>query len=248
MEIDREFQQLEEQKLKKIRIFKTLNVIMSILLPIFIFWLAVIISSVNTLIPVAYPERKFVIMFLQIYSLVLIIILFHFRIKKPKEDEKLDSGYSRMGWLIIKHSHHKEELINHEVKVGNKFICAGCYGGILGLSVGEIFGLIYVSNFDRGTIYLGLISVHIGIILTSISFLKYIISVYGFKRLLINACLPLGLWIILIGADIYFRNFISVVYNFFIILFLGFERLYLTFLDHKPQESSKKNHKSTKQI
>jgi len=240
LEIDREFQPVEEQRLKKIIPFIPLNVIMSILLPIFLFWLAVIISSVNTLIPVAYLKRMFVFRFLQIYSLIIIIILFHFRLKKPENDEKLESGYSQLGWLIIKHSHHKKELMSHEVKIGYKFMCAGCYGGILGLSVGEIFGLIYVSNFDRGTIYLGLILVHIGIILTSSSFLKYIIPVYGFKRLLSNACLPLGIWIILIGSDIYFRNFVSVVFNFFIILFLGFERLYLTFLDHKPQESSKK--------
>jgi len=220
---------------------------MCIFLPIFLFWLAVIISSVNTLIPVTYLERMFVFRFLQIYSLLLIIMLFHFRLKKPENDEKLENGYSQLGWLIIKHSHHKKELMKHEVKVGNKFICAGCYGGVLGLSVGEIFGSIYVSNFNTGSIDFGLIIVHIGIIITSISFSKYSITVYGFKRLLINACLPLGLWMILIGTDIYFSNFISVVYNFFIILFLGFERLYLTFLDHKPQESSKRKHKSTKQ-
>ena len=113
------------------------------------------------------------------------------------------------------------------------YICCGCYGGAFGLILGEIVGFIYLINYNEPNITVGLISFLIGIILILISFAKYIREIFGWKRLLLNSSLALGTWLIIIGINIYFQNFYSILYYLIVVPFIGIQRLTLSNLDHQ---------------
>jgi len=165
-----------------------------------------------------------------------------------KNGEKKESKdiYLKIGWITLKTSHHKAGSENHELRVGDHNICCGCYGGALGLILGEIVGLIYLIYliyYNEPIKMVGLISFFIGIILILISFAKYIREIFGWRRLLLNSCLAFGTWLIIIGINIYFQNFYSILYYLIVVPFIGIQRLTLSNLDHqvnkKVEEESK---------
>ncbi|QEE16861.1 hypothetical protein DSAG12_02691 [Promethearchaeum syntrophicum] len=156
-----------------------------------------------------------------------------------KEKSNFKSVYLKIGWITLKTSHHKPGNINHELKIGEHNICCGCYGGALGLIIGEIIGSLYLFYYNEPSKIIGLISFFLGIILILISFAKYIWEVYDWKRLLLNSCLALGTWLIIIGINIYFLNFYSVLYYFIVVPFIGIQRLTLSSLDHQVNKENK---------
>ena len=232
-----------EQILRNQKKIINLNVSLTLSIPVLIFWLEVLLLSYNPLIDEFYLNRLIFIEFLLILSIFLIFPLSHIRIKKPDDSENLSREYIRIGWLIMKLSHHKKGVRDHEIHLGNRKICAGCFGGVLGLIVGISLGFGYISNFNTGPLELGLTLSIFGFIFIGMSFLKYSLHVYGFKRLIINALLPFGLWMIILGSDIFFKNAQSIFYSLMIIIFLATERLLLAKLDHKLQRMSRKNKK-----
>jgi len=152
----------------------------------------------------------------------------------PNKEKKEPNGvYLRIGWITLKTSHHKPGKINHELRIGDHNFCCGCYGGALGLVLGEILGLIYLLYYNEPNKLVGLISFSLGIILILVSLTKYIWEIYGWKRLLLNSCLAFGTWLIVIGINIYFLNFYSVLYYFIVVPFIGIQRLTLSHLDHQ---------------
>ena len=141
--------------------------------------------------------------------------------------------YLKIGWITLKTSHHKSGNINHELKIGDHNFCCGCYGGALGLILGEIVGFIYLIYYNEPSKMVGLISFSLGIIFILVSFAKYIREIFGWKRLLLNSCLAFGTWLIIIGINIYFQNFYSILYYLIVVPFIGIQRLTLSNLDHQ---------------
>jgi len=153
--------------------------------------------------------------------------------KDEIKETEFQGVYLKIGWITLKTSHHKAGNKNHELKIGDHYFCAGCYGGALGLIFGEIVGLIYLIHFNEPIKIIGLIAFSIGIVFILLSFTKYLREIFGWKRLLLNSCLAFGTWLIIIGIDIYFRNFYSVLYSLIVVAFIGIQRLTLSNLDHQ---------------
>ena len=233
-----------EQNLRRYKKIINLNVILALSIPALLFWLEGLLLIFNPLINDSFINRLYFYEFLLIISIFLIVSLSHISIKKPDDSENLSKetsiGYIRIGWLILKLSHHKKGVKHHEIHLGNHKICAGCYGGALGLILGALLGFGYIFNFNTGTLELGLTLSIFGFIFMGMAFIKYSLDVYGFKRLIINAFLPFGLWMVMVGVDIFFKNAQSIFYSLMIIIFLATERLLLAKLDHKWQRMSLK--------
>jgi len=221
-------------KLRKIII---INVILSLIIPIlfFILFHEVSLNLAINLEKNSSIQRYFFFMFLIVISIGINFYLLHIKIKKPAYDELLKDQYFRKGRLIFKLSHHNKKLLHHELKIGNRYICTGCFGVSIGLIFGEILGLFYIFNFNLVLYSFGITLISIGFIMNAISFLKYIKPIFGLIRLLNNACLPAGIWLIIIGIDIYFKSILAIYYCLVIIPFLIFQRIYLAKLDHREE-------------
>ncbi|MBA7543849.1 hypothetical protein ES705_36191 [subsurface metagenome] len=161
-------------------------------------------------------------------------------IKKRAKLLESNRVYLKIGWITLKTSHHKAGNINHELRIGDHNFCCGCYGGALGLILGEIVGFIYLINYNKPSKTIGLITFSLGIILILISFTKYIREIFGWKRLLLNSSLAFGTWLIIIGINIYFLNIYSILYYLIVVPFIGIQRLTLSSLDHQTNKSVKK--------
>jgi hypothetical protein len=224
---------LIEKKLTRAKLLVRLNLTLILLVPVLTFIISDIIDSIYSIDTGHGDFGLKLLQLLVIYDFLIILILLHIRIRKPKQDEKLSSKYIRAGWLLMRTSHHKKNRMDHEVKIGDYYFCAGCYGGAIGLFIGGIIGTIYVLAFDEIPATLGYILVIPGILLSILSFSKYTIKIPGIKRLFVNSSLPLGLWLFFIGSDILFKNFIGIICILIILVFLALERLYLSKLDHR---------------
>ena len=159
-----------------------------------------------------------------------------------RDSKKAESKgvYLKIGWITLKTSHHKAGNINHELKLGDHNFCCGCYGGALGLFLGEIVGFIYLFYYNEPSKMVGFISFSFGIILILISLTKYIWEIFGWKRLLLNSALAFGTWLIVIGINIYFLNFYSILYYLIVVPFIGIQRLTLSSLDHQTNKEERK--------
>lgn len=180
--------------------------------------------------------RILTISFFIFFSIGLIPILLKVRFKKLNLNEKLPQDSIKIGFLVFKLSHHDNFLLKHELKIKNHYICTGCYGNAIGLMVGVIIGIIYLLNFGEGSRILGFFYILVGLIIISLSLLKYIKPIYGFLRLISNTMLPIGLWIVIIGIDIMSNNISTFIYWGLLIPILTFQRLYLARLDHKSYD------------
>ncbi|MHA1727725.1 MAG: hypothetical protein ACTSWY_03220 [Promethearchaeota archaeon] len=216
---------------KKIRFHFLLGI--SIPLILFLFEFVISINIFNY--PDISPVRLWILQYLNIYNWGLAFLLLHIRIKKPKrtDKERKNNKYLNVGWLVIKTSHHKDNCLDHEVKIGEHLFCSGCFGGALGLIIGGILDFVYIFNFNSNSVFLGIILWNIGILFVIISLLKYLFRILNLKRLFVNASLPVGIWFMIIGTDIFFGNILSLIYYFIIIFFLAFERINLAKLEHK---------------
>ena len=185
--------------------------------------------------------RYWIISSFLIGSIALIIILSHVRLKNPKKSYDIGDEYIRKGWFVIKLSHHDKNRLEHEIKIGGKFICSGCFGSAIGLILGGIIGIVYVTNFGFTSKILGIVLIYLGFFTVSISFSKYVAPIFGAKRFLFNVFSTVGLWIIIVGSDLYFGNLMSLIFYAIVIPFLFYERIYLTHLDHKMHDMTNGN-------
>ncbi len=200
-----------------------LNVLLISIVSVFLFIIGHYINGTIPILPELPALRIFLIEYIIICNFLLAIMLLHIRIKKPMKNEKLGDAYMRMGWFVIKLSHHKKNKLEHEIKVGDYYICTGCFGGLLGLMIGGVIGVVYLFYFEVIITSLGFILWMIGILFTAISFMKYVFKIRNANRFFINASLTAGIWFLIIGADIFFKNVLFIMYFFTVISFLGFE-------------------------
>jgi hypothetical protein len=110
---------------------------------------------------------------------------------------------SRWRQVVVIHGHHDSLLASRgkEIVVARKSFCAGCYGLIVGTVIGDAIALRYLaSDFERGE----------AITLTALLPLLFapIIARYsGYRRmppgvrLVSNALLAVGCWLVLLVAD-----------------------------------------------
>jgi len=178
-------------------------------------------------------ERYWTLIGLLIFSFIYLFILIRIKIKKPNDREVLGNHSIRIGWLVVKISHHQKNRLEYELKFKDRYLCSGCFGAAAGLLTGIVLGAVYVTNLGLSSNVIGIISIYGGFFTFSLSFSKFVKPVFGIKRLIMNSFSTLGIWIIIIGADIYFGGMVSLIFIFTVIPFLIFERIYITKLDHK---------------
>ncbi|MEJ2250294.1 MAG: hypothetical protein P8Y70_15020 [Candidatus Lokiarchaeota archaeon] len=166
-------------------------------------------------------------------SITFVPILLRIRFKKSNFNEKLSQDSIKIWFLVINLSHHGNHFIKHELKIKDHYICTGCTGNAIGLIIGVIMAIIHLLSLGESSKILGYFHISIGFILISLSLSKYIKPIYGFLRLIFNSMLPIGLWLVIIGSDIIFKNISAYIYWGLFIPILIFQRLYLAKLDHK---------------
>lgn len=181
----------------------------------------------------------FIFVFLLLLSSGLIIYFLNIKIQRPPKDDQKEPNLKsiRIWWIVIKHSHHIIDLIEDEVKIGKRYICSGCYGTAIGFIIGEITCLIYFLNFNIHFQILGIFLFCFGMVMISLTFIKFIKPVHGFLRLTFNSGVPLGTWLILLGIDLIFKNGFVLLYFLMFIPFLFFQRMRISRQDHRARYS-----------
>ncbi len=213
------------------------NIFFSISIPIFLLILLDWISLNMIMFPrdSLSIQRYIFLIFLIGISITITFFLIHIKIRNLAYDEVLSEQYFRKGRLIIKLSHHNTKLLHHEIKIGKYYICTGCFGTAIGLLIGKILVIIYVFNFNSVFHSIGIILIFSGLIVKGITYLKYVKPIFSSNRLFVNACFPIGIWLVIIGIDIYFRNIFAIFYCLIAIPYFCFQRIYLTKLNHKDE-------------
>ena len=236
------FDRLEEFKIEYKLLRKKVQIItvIGIIFPITIFILEL---PFHFLIDgLSIPKIRFLIFLIMIcFALLLTIYFSHVRIKKPvmiKEATKnlSKNDYLQFGWIVIFHSHHSDDLKNHELKLGNRMICSGCFGTVIGLAIAQIFGIAYLFFIDNHSIILGLVFFVIGALFVSFTFIKYHIKISGILRLFFNSSIMIGISLLLIGSDLFFNNIYSAIFLAVIIVPIFYLRRKIVQLDHKSNE------------
>ncbi len=110
-------------------------------------------------------------------------------------------------WIHFSLSHHSIlRRVNHELKIGNWWICTGC----VGTSIGLICGIsLLISYFFLPSLYSSRISLLlfiVGILMVIITYLRYIILLRPFVRLIQHSSLFLGITLLIISVDLYFES------------------------------------------
>lgn len=148
-------------------------------------------------------------------SIVLLIRLSGIGLK-PKSFQailklpKTSSIVSQWGPFIIYHSHHSAEarVKGKEFRIGHKYFCIGCYGGLLGTSLAIVLMSFYladsISQITALILILSLPVCFIPIILryTLLPKMKTI------PRFLTNMLLPFGCSVLLVLTDFIFQSWI----------------------------------------
>lgn len=176
-------------------------------------WLVVILVSV-VVSAMAFGSKGPVILTL-LGSLVLFASLSGIGLKPQSFQNiaglpKTSTIVSHWGPLIVYHSHHGPEarLRGKEFRIGHKFFCIGCYGGLLGTSIAIVLMGFYLANGIGQTLGLILILTlpvwFIPIILRYTLFL----DMKTIPRLLSNMLPPVGCSVLLILADSVFQSWI----------------------------------------
>lgn len=117
---------------------------------------------------------------------------------------------SRLGKVVINHSHHPLHLIKtgHEFKIGSRYFCTGCYGILAGTIISIIISLIYVSsNFTAQ-------SAIILFLLSPICLIPILVRYLLLKRpstsfrFISNTLLPISCCFLLISVDNLFNYWV----------------------------------------
>lgn len=187
-------------------IFHNKEVIYKTVLRIATYFILVIISAV-------FFNSKGPVILTFFGSFVLVVSLLHIGIK-PKSFQNISklpktrTIVSHWGPLIMYHSHHSAEarIKGKEFRIGHKYFCTGCYGGLLGTII-SIFlmgsYLVYGCNQDLAIIMV--LSLPVWFIPIIFRY-TLIINMKNIPRLLCNMLLPVGCSILLILTDFTFQN------------------------------------------
>ena len=108
----------------------------------------------------------------------------------------------------IIHSHHREEQrgLTHELRIGNKYFCTGCYGTLLGAIISILITICYL-YFGTEKTFVPFIALLIPMFFIPI-ILKYTIFTHmkPAYRLISNALLPIGFCTLAILLDITYQS------------------------------------------
>lgn len=142
------------------------------------------------------------------------------------KSEVADSTYSKVGRFTFRHSHHcfKERENGHEIKIGNKFFCIGCYGIFIGTIVSIFVALIYIFVGIPSQIFPMIIAC-IPICFTPI-ILRYTLfqEMRPSLKLLANSLLPIGCCFIFLVAEHLYHNWLLNVSLILVCIIIAFLR------------------------
>ena len=173
-------------------------------------------------------ESKGPIILTLVGSLSLIIILSNIRIDKHSSYEQIiSSRESRWKCFIIFHSHHdiEECKSGKELKIRNKYFCAGCYGILTGTFISLFLGLNYLMNDSYQNIMFVLIFI------TPLCFVPIIlrytifINMNSINKFFANLLIPIGCYLMLFISDNAYKSPIINGGIMFIILIVGYLRI-----------------------
>ncbi|MHA1983733.1 MAG: hypothetical protein ACW967_05230 [Candidatus Hodarchaeales archaeon] len=167
-------------------------------------------------------SRKFILGICGFAALTIMINLVHLKIFT--EERKLKITYQ------LSHRFSADRDI-HELKVGNNYICTGCFGSFLGLLLGLIILILYlVINIQKGSFY-GPLLLGTGSAFILIGYLRYFIEFNPKIRIVQHFALFIGIFFVLLSIDIIYQSFYMLLISIPIILsFIG-SRLFLAKLN-----------------
>ena len=168
-----------------------------------------------------------------IYNSLLIMYFSNIRIWNKRMTEIDENKRIKMWKIVLIHSHHEEDYIRHEVKIKDRYFCAGCFGGVIGLSICEIPSILYILNFGKYRSDVGIILLIMGFLFIFFSTLKHLVPLYGLYRLISNSFLPLGMWLLIIGSDIFFKNLYTIFFTTFLVIYFIILRMAFSSISHK---------------
>jgi len=151
-----------------------------------------------------------------------------------------DKFSSFFGIKLI-HGHHStlKQFSNHEFRLRNKSICAGCFGLFIGGFISFI-GIIMYNFLDivffgvpQQLVWLGVVSVVLAI------FSPIFYNVSSFVRIFLNIFLILGMLFILIGIDILFSSFGINIFLIGLFIFFIISRISVSKYNHEKIYSKK---------
>ncbi|MFX0151739.1 MAG: hypothetical protein ACFFAJ_13205 [Candidatus Hodarchaeota archaeon] len=128
-----------------------------------------------------------------------------------------NSGITRFKCFVFIHSHHNplERAKGHELNIGNKYFCTGCYGILVGTVISIALALIYAAFGLTSEMF------PIVVFITQLCFLpilfRYLLSLdlTTSLRLLSNIPLPIGCCLLFMSIDHLYHNWML---NFGLIL------------------------------
>lgn len=171
-----------------------------------------------------WSTRQFILGFFIFTGLTIIPNLLHLRVYFSRS----------LPIFLLNLSHHPIDIrSSHEFKIGNFWICSGCFGSFLGILLGETFFSVYFLN---RSVYQGFSPIYlltIGIICISISYSRYFIELRPKFRLVQHISLFLGLSLTLIASDLLFESALSMIILLPTWLLFLLIRVYLSKLDHQ---------------
>ena len=132
-------------------------------------------------------------------------------------------------------THHPPELIiAHEAFIRGKSICLGCFGGFIGLVLGEGLLLLYLIKFPFYDSF-NISHFILGALLILFSYSRYYHRFSGKIRFTQHISFFIGLSFLLIASDKLFQSFYALI--FLLPSWIGFliVRAFLGQLDHKTQ-------------
>ncbi|MFX1252540.1 MAG: hypothetical protein ACFFCZ_13120 [Promethearchaeota archaeon] len=201
-------------------------------------------SSILVVIPSAFDVslgvRRFFLIICQTIIFVFIIKLLKLEILPPAHYiSELNPKYSsRLGnILVICHSHHHSSpnLLQHELQIGSKFFCTGCYGTTTGLVCGLIVMFIYFLQLSQtNTLPIPMIWFFVSIIGIFLGLVKYLFPFTTPRtRIITNFVFGLGFPIFLIFIDNLWNSVCNDVLAVGILIVIVLSRLYLHRLEHQ---------------
>lgn len=135
----------------------------------------------------------------------------------------------------IIHSHHRDEHrgINHELQIGNKYFCTGCYGTLLGAIISILITISYF-NFGVDKIFVPFIALLIPMCFIPI-ILKYTIFTHmkPAYRLISNAFLPIGFCTLVILLDITYQSWLINALLILLVIIVAYVRAIVARVDNK---------------
>ncbi|MBA7516666.1 hypothetical protein ES705_08714 [subsurface metagenome] len=214
-------------------IFRNKGVTYKSILQLTIYLILVIISAV-------FFDSKGPVILTFFGSFVLLVNLSHIRLK-PKSFQaisklpKTSTIISHWGPLIMYHSHHSAEarLKGKEFRIGRKYFCTGCYGGLLGTLIAIFLtGFYLLYGFNQVLAIISILSLPVWFIPIILRYTLFL-NMKNIPRFLSNMFLPVGCSILLILTDFTFQSWALNGITIFLIICVAYLRNYASNREEK---------------